>query len=358
MFRGGKVAHPSIMARFLPLLILFAACSFWGWRTARADDDADDNDPPIVGRPADLPFSHAIGRFRVEAKAAPTVVEAEAPVVFTLTIEAVSSRVRRPPQRLDLKQLPAFADAFHIEDLGDRQPTPSSWELTYRLRPRRPDVSEVPGVPFVYFDPEVVPANKGYQVRYTEPIRLQVKPREIVAVPLAVPPGTLELATGPEVLAQRRPAVLPSPPLIFGVIVLPPLGCLAWYICWRRLNPDAARQAHYRRSRAARRALQRLADARASRPPEQAAAAIAAAVSEYLHERFDLITREPTPTEAHMLLLRNGLPRELAAKADRFYRDCDRGRFLPAHVAEVDLRASGEELVLDLEAASCSEPSS
>jgi hypothetical protein len=317
---------------------------------------AADDDPPAVGnKPADLPFSEAIGRFRAQARAAPMTVEAEAPLTLTLTIEATAA-VRRPPQRIDLREVPAFAEAFHIENLEESRPTPDSWEFTYRLRPRRLDVTEVPGVPVVYFDPEIRPVNKGYQVRYTDAIPLQVRPRQAVAVPLAAVPGAFELATGADVLARRQPWTAPSPLAVLVLVLAPPLACVAWYFCWRRLYPDAVRQAQRRRSRAARRALQRLADVRRSTAPEQAAA-FAAAVSDYLRERFDLPPREPTPAEVGNLLARLALPAVLTEEAARYYRECDAQRFLPTGAEGADLRPWGTRLILELEEATCPEAS-
>jgi hypothetical protein len=340
-------ANPHTLARLVGAIVVGLLCGA---------DEARDEDPPVVGRPADLPFSEAIGRFRAQARAAPTMVEAEDPLTLTLIIEAVAA-VRRPPQRIDLREIAGFADAFHIDNLEDSRPTPDSWEFTYRLRPRRMDVSEIPGIPVVYFDPEIRPASKGYQVRYTEPIPLQVRPRQAVAVPLAVPPGALELGTGPEVLARRQAWPAPSPLVILAVLVIPPFACVAWYLCWRRMYPDAARQAQHRRSRAATRALQRLAQTRRLAPAEQAAA-LAAAVSDYLHERFDLRAREPTPTEVQGLLGRYALPVAISDEAGSFYRECDAQRFLPAVAAKADLRGWGTRLILEIEGATCPESSS
>jgi hypothetical protein len=321
---------------------------------ASADDDGDE--VPVVGRPSDLPFSGASGRFTAEARAAPVELEAQTPLTFTLTVKA-RGIVRQPPQRLDLRQLPAFEDAFYIEDGEDRHPDGATWKFTYRLKPRRPDVTEVPGLPFVSYDPALARTGKGFQVVYTDPIALRVRPHAAVPVPLKAPATAFEVATGPEVLV--RPRRWPGPGLAATLVVVlaPPAVCAAWWLLWRRWYPDLARRTQQRRSRAARRALYSLQQAGGLAGHDLAARA-AAVMTEYLHERLDLAPREPTPAEAQAHLVGQGLPPETAEAVGDFYRACDAARFLPELDAASSLTAQAEKLVLALEEALCPLPPS
>src|SRR5262249_48059418 len=143
---------------------------------------------PVVGRPVDLPFSEASGWFEVQARAEPTTVEAETPLTFTFSVRAVRP-TRRPPQRLDLRQLPEFAQQFYIEDPIEEatRPDDRTWEFAYRLKPRRTGVRAIPSLPFVYFNPYLLTARKGFQVLYSDPIPLRVLPHETVQLPIQAP---------------------------------------------------------------------------------------------------------------------------------------------------------------------------
>ncbi len=289
-----------------------------------------DSEIPAVGRPSDLPFSEASGNFRVRALAAPTALEAETPFTLTLTVEAVTP-ARRPPRRIDLRELPAFKERFDFLEDGkddDRRPSPQAWQFVYRLQPKRGDVKAVPGVPFVFFNPDIQYPRKGFQVAYTDAIPLTVTPHEVYVIPVPGPPVLFTTAVGDPVL--RRWAAWTPPGLLTAVLLLtPPLLCVAWFIGWRRLYPDAARVARQRRSLAARRALACLAAATKRLPSVQQAARSAAIIADYLRARFDAPAEEPTPVEAADYLTRAGRSPALAERAAAFFRACDAVRFAP-----------------------------
>jgi len=310
-----------------------------------------DAEIPAVGRPADLPFSEASGDFRVRAAAAPTTMEAETPFTLTLTVEAVAP-VRQPPRRIDLRELPAFKDRFDFLEGGkddDRRPSPQVWEFAYRLQPKRGDVKAVPGVPFVFFNPDIQYPRKGFQVAYTDAIPLTVAPHEAYVVPVPGPPFLFTLAVGDPIL--RRWAAWTPPGLLTAVLLLAaPLLCLAWFFGRRRLYPDAARVARQRRSLAARRALAALRGAKRL-PPVQQAARSAAVVADYLRARFDAPAEEPTPVEAADCLSRAGRSPALAERAAGFFRACDAVRFAPDGPAvRADLTGEAAAFILAVEA--------
>jgi hypothetical protein len=339
---------PSVFCIGLALL----ACT----ANVRADNDegAEADEVPVVGRPSDLPFSEASGWFEVRVHAEPTAVEAETPLTFTLSVRAVRP-ARRPPQRIDLRQLPAFAERFYIEDASEEpnRPDEETWEFVYRLKPRRTDVTKVPGLPFVYFNPYLLTASKGFQVIYTDPIPLRVRPHESVQVPLNAPESAFTLVTGPAVLERENVWTPPGTGTILALLLAPPLGCVAWYLCWRRLYPDAARQARQRRSRAARQALTKLQAARRLGPGGRAGR-IAAAVIGYLQQRLDLAIAEPTPHEIAGLFEQRGFSPDLTAQAVRLFEACDSARFLPAsEVEQADLIDAAVAFILAVEEETC-----
>ena len=158
----------------------------------------------------------------------------------------------------------------------------------------------------------------------------------------AIADGARSCDIGPR---GRRPASWPA-----VLLLAPPLLCGAWYLCWRRLYPDAARVARQRRSLAARRALRRLRGARRL-PSVQQAARSAAVAADYLRARFDAPAEEPTPDEAAACLGRAGCSSALAEQAAAFFRACDAARFAPDGPAvRADLTAEAAAFILAVEA--------
>src|SRR6266851_10061673 len=69
---------------------------------------------PLVGRP-DFPFSEASGRFQVKARAEPTTLAAEKHFTLTLIVTA-NGPFFLPPNRIDLREVHAIVEAFHVEE--------------------------------------------------------------------------------------------------------------------------------------------------------------------------------------------------------------------------------------------------
>ena len=339
-------------------------------RAVRPAPEEADADIPTVGRPADLPFSDASGDFRVWADAAPKTLEAQKPLTLTLHVEARSA-FRRPPRRIDLRELPSFRDRFTFEEIddGDGRPSgPQSWAFVYRLHPKS-GVTAVPGIPFVFYNPEIQYPRKGFQVAYTDPIALTVKPPEVYVFPLSGPEALFSCAGGPAVTATEGRWAPPGPWSVAALTSAPPLLCLFWYLGWRRLYPDAALRARRRRSLAARCALQALHGA-GRLPSIQQAARIAAVAADYLRGRFDAPAEEPTPAEAAACLRRAGCSSALAEQAAALFRDCDAARFAPLTPTPLpsgergrgegvpDLPAAAVRFILAVEAETWSTPRS
>jgi hypothetical protein len=327
-----------------------------------ADEGNDADEIPTVGRPDRFPFSEASGDFKVQTAAEPTAVAVEQPLTFTLTVRATGKvKVRKPPRRIDLRAVPAFDDNFYIEDLPDpprARAAADVWVFRYGLKPRSTEVREVPGLPFVFYRPDIPFPERRFQTIYTEPIPLQVRPAEKVAVSLQAPEAIFHLAVGAGLLAHQEPW---RPPGLLGsalLLGLPLLGCLGWYLGWQRLYPDAARLARHRRSRAALRALELLRPA--ARQPAPAAAALSTrAVVQYLRQRLDLPIVEPTPAETARHLGQLAFPPTLVEQAELLLRSCDAVRYGPrVATGPTHLPDDAARLILALEAQSwCWQPS-
>jgi hypothetical protein len=318
-------------------------------------------EPPIVGRPTYAPFSEGVGSFHPATTAAPTELEAQDPLLFTLRITA-DGQVWEAPRRPDLRELPSFAERFYIEDVATPDESPSGrqgWEFVYRLKPKNTLVEAIPSFPLVYYQPGVLPPMKGYMTRWAPSIPLKVWPRDQVektdligGKPLVSPPATIfQFAGGDDVLRRESQGTFPGPLILSLLALTPPLGCVAWFLTWRRLYPDAARLAKQRRSRAARVALRQLHTAGKVpllRQPERAVTI----VTDYLRQRFELPAAEATPSEVATHFQRLGLPAALVEQATQFFQECDAARFRPTPSADWQAVAAAERLILAMEDAS------
>ncbi len=326
----------------LAVLVLCAIPAFAG-------DEA-----PLVGQPPH--FNGAVGTFSVTATADPVELHAEEPLTYTIRISA-SGPVKHPPRRPALVDFPGFKEGFFIED---REPEdgatddPAVWEFVYRLRPISESVSSIPGFPFRFYKPGFLQSGKGFQTKYVPEIALRVtNPPQMRAQPIVAPPLAFVLAESG--LARHEQIDRLPGPLTLGMLILaPPILCVAWYLVWRRLYPDALKRAGRRRSRAAREALNLLRKGRRDSPVEQARRA-ADAVSHYLQQRLDLPMSEPTPAEVHGHLRACGIANELAAETTSFLHNCDDTRYDPAAPARPHLTAEATRIILALEAATCSD---
>jgi hypothetical protein len=311
-------------------------------------------EPTKVGQPAN--YSKAIGMdFKVETHATPTELQVNEPLTLTVRVTAIG-RWQAPPERPDLARIPSFAKRFHIQKdppRPDREVRElQAWEFSYRLRPKSTSVTDIPPLLFVYYRPGVIPPEKGYRTVDAEPIPLTVKP--------AIPPEELKPIEAPEEAFHLQPipsgatvAELSRGLVVTVLLLVPPVGCLVWYLVWSRLYPDAARLARQRRSWAARKALAAL-EASGSPDPAEQARRSAAVLADYLRDRYDLSGGEPTPAEVTAHLHRCGLAVHLTEQTADFFRACDLARFTPdPPLAGSELKSAAVRLVLALEAESC-----
>jgi hypothetical protein len=333
---------------------------------ARADFELPTTDQPDN-------FSGVVGAYEIEARAKPTEVMAEDPLILTLRL-TVSDPAYHPeklklpkqywPKRLNLRALDKVQQDFHIDDLPemDRRVNADTWEFSYRLRPRRTSVKQVPRIKFVYCK-TTTGEPRSYETDLTSSIALKVKPRPAVnrvkdfVETSARIAENYPLATGEAVLKQEADDTLPALPFVLLLLAVPPLGCVAWYQAWKRLYPDAARQVVRRRSRAARMALKALRALARDPNPADLGAPVAAVLADYLHQRLDLPAAEPTPAETTAHLAKAGVPPAFVARFAALFQECDAARFSPITYADTqDLAGEAAQLIRDLEAEPCLSP--
>src|SRR5262245_9591513 len=333
----GRIPFPGIRPRdggpgvthLLPLALLLLA----------TPDEA-----PLVGRPAEH-FYGAVGeRVRVEVSADRTELRAEERLTLTVRVSGAANPAKL--QRPDLRQVPEFADRFHIDAAGPDGPEPNSPDgaraYVYELRPKGAAVRAIPPLLYAYYNPRL---NYFATTASDDAIPLKVTPRqasEDSALPLAGPEWLFEPAAESEWLAVRP--VWPPWPLAVPLLLGPPLLAWLWRRRWRRLHPDADRLARERRSRAARQALAALRRA-------ATADAVAAVALDYLRHRLDLPQAAVTPDEVARHLGTAGQSAEAVAAARDFVRAADAARHGPPGAAAKGLSADLERLIEAVEGA-------
>ncbi|HQI27858.1 MAG TPA: BatD family protein, partial [Sedimentisphaerales bacterium] len=128
---------------------------------------------PEEGRPAE--FYGLVGKYTIEASAAPTRVSVGDPI--TLTIRVGGNPYLKPVRWPQLEQVPELAANFKV---------PAEWAsptiengqkvFTQTIRANSDAVVQVPSIPLAYFDSQA----GRYVVARTEPIPLEVSPTRIL----------------------------------------------------------------------------------------------------------------------------------------------------------------------------------
>lgn len=291
---------------------------------------------PTEGQPEH--FSGAVGRFRVEASAKPTDVAVGDPITITYAIIAESDA-----ESLEGVQPPPFAE---LEELTRDFRIPSDPMagvmqgnrkiFTQTFRPLTERITEIPALPFAYFDPR----SSRYDVTHSEPIPITVRPAERLALsqivgargdiapaatgaaePLTVVAGGL-VANAPIATALLRNERAPRSPLLFVLLLVgPPIAVGAVAIVRaieRRAAADPARRRAAKASGVARSRLARSGDD----PAE-----VLSALTGYVADRTGLAEGARTRPDATRALTQCGVETSLIERVDRMLAECERARY-------------------------------
>lgn len=311
---------------------------------------------PAEGQPA--LFNGAVGQYDFALEASNTDVRVREPIEVTMTItgRGVLERVAPPP----LGEIEELTSGFRVPEGSIAGIVESGRKrFTFKIAAKHVDVTEVPAIPFVYFDPQA----EEYVTRWSDPVPIEVTASE--SVPLAefaetqngTPTGTTRLtetavgiranyADMDEVLAQQ--AFAPG----IGTVVVLAGAPLAFVVCALiRRHSDRLRydQGYVRRRRAGPTALAtiRAASRHANQP--QAASQIASAVIRYVADRCNA-PAGLTRTEAVEKLVRHGVNAERVRAAQTLLGQCE-GLQYAATNAEIraDLSAQAQRCIRELE---------
>jgi hypothetical protein len=281
---------------------------------------------PTIGQRKDDFYGAQGNRIRVQWSLDRTTVPEDEDVVATLLITGATNpqSITRP----DLRKLVEFESRFVIAELESPPPAADAKavKFNYRLRPRNRTVDRVPTLEFRYHNPAADDV-KAFPVTTAKEVRITVtaprKSTDVATIPIGEPPWLLAFRPQSVSLTSTR---IPEPWIWLAIALGGPAMGLVWFALWRRVYPDASRLARMHRSRAARRATDRIRRAdETSDPP----AVIAAAVLGYLRMRFPLPPDAVTPSEVGTSLTDLGIPSVEADVVVEFLRACDAERFAP-----------------------------
>lgn len=302
---------------------------------------------PVVGRPTSDFYNAQGNRVSARWELDRTSVPENEDLVATLVVSGATNP--RDVLRPDLHKLPAFESRFVVTDSATAAPTAdlTAIRITYRLRPRNRSVDSVPTLPFYYYNPAA--AGRQFPMTTAKEVPITVtapRPKsEAPAIPLAEPAWLVDYTPQPVSLSSP---MIPGAWLWVAITLAGPAIGMGWFMLWRRIYPDGARLARIRRSRAARRAYDRIRHA--NRAPDPAAA-IVAAVLGYLRARFPLSAEAATPTEIDSALTGVGLAAAQVDAVIDFLRLSDAHRFAQGGGISDAVAAKAAALINQLEAA-------
>jgi hypothetical protein len=311
-------------------------------------------DLPPEGRPPG--FAGAVGRYQVDVKASPTEVDAFAPI--TLEVRVTGDGLieeLKPPAWSEVPSLTKDFDVSADVDSGKVEGKAKVFRQVIRARSEK--VTEIPPVPFPYYDP----AAGRYEVAAGEAIPIKVRAVKTVGADEAIPsarwrpdekstpqraaPSIVDQAGIGANFAQMGAAraaldpreVVLSPPFLAAVGGPPAaLGLLALALRLRRRDP---------RARLRERALARARAALSS--GEAGWEDVSGAFQGYFRDRLGLPPGEITPGDLGGELERRGAPAALRGEAVRLLERSLAGRFggeavEPRALAGEALRVLGE----------------
>ncbi len=269
--------------------------------------------PPDAGRPPS--FNGAVGRFSVEVSAAPTEVDAFAPITVTARVRCTS------PFRPDVKK--ALLENLSAPRWSEESSLTEQFRVsnevragvveddvvvfTQRLRPIGDHVTQIPAIPFPYYNPD----SKRYEIAKGDVIPIVVRAVETVdptdairstrtiegsgEAPSAIAPSIAQLdgiAANFQRMGEPRGSVDPRDQLAspaFLVSVFAPPVLYAFLLVYLRRRRDPRRAERSAQGRALARALAGLGSAGGD------AEIASAAYQNFFREKLQLGSGEITP---------------------------------------------------------------
>lgn len=301
---------------------------------------------PSEGRPP--LFNGMVGNFSIAVSAAPLSVRVGDPITLTVTVSSsgLAENIFLPPLRYQPKLI------NHFEIPSERslpQRTEKSKIYTQTIRPLSDEITEIPALQLVFFNP----ASNAYIKVESAPISLQVSPAEaIISYGQNRCPFRMQLRTAeggirqnyeaPSMLKSHSPPMLGwvHPLLFYTLLLLPPLLAGGWGLATHL----GERKEHIQRTAKA---------ARAYRIYRKNAAHIAKnqpmkceifenldrVLRAYLGDRLHLNPGALSFREVKPLLLENGADLQTLEKLQALFARCEAYRFTSGYNEPGDAKA-------------------
>jgi len=300
---------------------------------------------PEQDRPAG--FYGLVGRYTIAASASPVEVSVGDPI--TLTVRIGGNPFLKPVQWPDLALLSDLEANFRIPTEQASPVIENGCKVfTQTLRANNDKVTRIPPIPLVYFD-----ADQGrYVTAETDPIPLKVSPTKVLTN-ADIGGRSLDQPVNKEVEAIKQgmaanyehPGSLvnqsfsPALALVrlpYVALWLLPLGLLIGSASYRAAtHTTPERQAKQRRRSAAGKALGRL-EAALSQGPHQRHPVLAAALRQFLGDRFDRTAGSLTAADCRQVVAAATRDEDLARRVHDLLAECEAARYSPTSASLED----------------------
>lgn len=306
-------------------------------------------------QPAPSDFSGAVGQFDLQATIDKDTAAVNDSITLHLTLQGVGSlETITDPVWPVLDGWRSFTDAVttntHTESsTTDNSPVfAGSKEYDWILIPGQAGQFAIPSITYTYFNP----ATAAYETTSTEPIPVSVTGSgegEVSVSPTLTSADPVldirHIKPVPTTLSSTSSSLL-SLPLYWAVWVFPLLLFIG--AAWWRHGHETADPAVVRRTRAQKRALHMLQQARKDNADPYAMAA--QVIAAYLTDKLDQPIAGLTRSALTALLTQHGLPTETCDQVLHLLDQSDWGRFSPLGMdGDLDLWAQTEQLINELE---------
>jgi len=298
---------------------------------------------PEQGKPDG--FYGLVGRYTIEASAAPTKVSVGDPI--TLTIKIGGSRYLKPVQWPELEEVTELARNFKIPSQKASPTIQNNMKVfTQTIRANNDKINQIPAIPLAFFDVD----EGAYVESHTDPIKLEVAPTKILTnadlegtEPTyvnrqveAIKKGISANYEGPDVLTNQTfspLATMVSPGyIVVWSVPLVVLVTSSLIKLFTHTSPE--KLSKKRRRQAAGKAVKQLKKISGISPKERQELLVST-MKQYIGERFDKTAGSLTADDCYQIVASVVHDKQTAAK----YRDtifqCEASRYASAQ-ATVD----------------------
>ncbi|MCA9255710.1 MAG: BatD family protein, partial [Phycisphaerales bacterium] len=293
---------------------------------------------PLAGRPDN--YNGAVGHFSIEARATPASVPVGDPITLTIYLKSDDALL----EGLSAPKLSAIANLTRDFEVADEslagEVRGNTKIFSQTIRPLREDIREIPAIPFSYFDPETA----RYETAWSDPMPLQIRPAERVAVSAdhdagATPPSLAPLVETTDGLQANHAdidAMLRNQRVTIGVGAYALLGAmptiyLVGAIATHRSKRKSENAGARRRSRALREARSRLDAAVSSQSPRD----MLGALFGYIADCCDASDSAMTRNEAIDLAKHQGASADSITRLDQLVQALEAAQYAGADGIEL-----------------------